>query len=331
MASPKELHGKGAFDNEVLPHLYRVFKGSVQRVPPLISSLNSHAAFLLIMESQRKIQGWCGNNVSKADFATMKEVANEIFLRDFGDKSNPGFSIILEGSEVPEVLEKFLNILWTVPGVYFNRITVADRRALIHNNAVSVGHLVGAAGKKEKFDVCETAFAHPDSNGTVPRVTFPTIDVNAITYVNVGDQWDLWFARGVPEAEREDAVAFVIELIEAQARLIAIDNPGAIDQAALKNYLSVVEQGDEGVLFRRLIKIFTDFEPAGKTLARTSKPNPLESLKAIAQESSLKKDASDIAAAPSAAQDKTSSKKGERPMSLVLDEPTIRQEDVAAE
>lgn len=250
------------------PHLYRIFKSTVQRVPPLIASLNSHATFLMLLEQSRRIVGWVGHNCGKNDITLMKELAQEIFLRDFGDKSLPSFPIITEGQEPAELLEKFLDALWSGPTAYHARLAMAERRTIIHNSPVSVGTLAMSKQGDDKFEILESAFAHPDANGAVPRVTFAHIEQASIVYVNIGDQWDLWFARGVQQQQRSDAAAFIRAFIETQA-INAAEDYNTLNHEALELYLVTVEQGDETVMFRRPIKIFTDFEPPGRSLPRT--------------------------------------------------------------
>eukprot|EP00981_Chlorochromonas_danica_P000410 scaffold96_cov167-Ochromonas_danica.AAC.17 len=161
-----------------------------------------------------------------------------------------------------------LGILWTSPATYNSRTAVTDRRAMIQNNAISLGILIHQNienvdnTKTETFEIRETTFAHPDANGVVPRVPFAPIQRQSIIYVMVGSQWDLWFARGVPNAKREEAVKFVTSVVEKQA-LSTVDNPNSIDYELLTRFINVVEQGEETALFRRAIKIFTDFEPPG--------------------------------------------------------------------
>lgn len=263
-----------AIGNEPEPSLYRVFKSTIQRVPPLHSSLNSHACYFIVVNSASKIAAWIGQNCSKTDSTLLNEVIQEIFLRDFGDKSKPVFPILVEGKENLAVLERFLDIIWAAPSAYTHRVNVAERRTLMHNTPVSIGLLAVSKKADEKFVLQETSFAHPDANGAVPRVTFPNVEQDSIVFMSVGDQWDLWFARGVTAEQRKEAMTFVQTIIENQVTNAAED-PNTINRNALKYYISTIEQGDETVVFRRPIKIFTDFEPAGRTLPRTTQRTPV--------------------------------------------------------
>lgn len=257
------------FDEDTNPQLYRIYKSTVQRVIPRGSSLNSHAVYLIVLYQCKKILAWLGLNANKSDIALLKEIVNDIFPRDFGDNTQPNFPIIIEGQENTELLNTMLGLLWTSSATYNSRTAVTDRRAMIQNNAISLGILVhqnvensDTNTKIETFEIRETTFAHPDANGVVPRVPFAPIQRQSIIYVMVGNQWDLWFARGVSNAKREEAVKFVTLVVEKQA-LSAVDNPNSIDYELLTRFVNVVEQGEETALFRRAIKIFTDFEPPG--------------------------------------------------------------------
>lgn len=91
--------------------------------------------------------------------------------------------------------------------------------------------------------------------------------MKTIAYVNVGEQWDIWISRGINEEEERNVMIFLENAISSQIAL----GSTAFKKEVLSQYIQVARQGEERFLFRRPLKIFTDFEPPGKT---APKPEP---------------------------------------------------------
>jgi hypothetical protein len=119
------------------------------------------------------------------------------------------------------------------------------------------------------FELKETAFAHPDTDGTVTRVPFPPLEKTTVVYMNVGDQWDLWFSKDLSPETTFRALKSIQNLIEAQiSRSSALNN----NSNKVQQYLFITQQGQERQCFRRCLKIFTDFQPFvdAQTIINTS-------------------------------------------------------------
>ena len=249
--------------------MYRVYKGTVQRVPLSIKSLNSHAIFLVILPDERQVIGWVGTDCDSADSELARQVGNTVMMKDFLMKEQPELPLIYENNEPNKLLEIMLDLLWSSPTSYFSKLNAADRKHKLTNNSVSVGLIEKITwGEDGGYDFQETAFAHPDNLGTVPRVTFVPIEINTVAYVNTGDQWDIWIARGVETEDEQNIISFVESSVIDQLAL----GSSAFKKDILSQYIKIVRQGEEHTLFRRPLKIFTDFEPPGRTAPR---PEPL--------------------------------------------------------
>jgi hypothetical protein len=250
----------------VVPLFYRVYRSTVQRVAVSIRNLNSNAAFLVVLEDEKKITLWVGMQCDEEDSELAYKIAETIMKRDFRESEEEPIPSIVEGEETNEVLEPFLDLLWSSINLYYSKATAAERKKALVNSSVSVGLIEPMGRTADVFDFQETAFAHPDSNGLVPRVTFVPIEMKTIAYVNVGDHWDIWCARAVPDNEIERVMVFVRNTVATQLNLI--DNAATRQTNVLGQYVHLVRQGEESTLFRRPLKIFTDYEPPGKCAPR---------------------------------------------------------------
>ena len=70
-----------------------------------------------------------------------------------------------------------MDILCGSSNTYFSKFSSVDRNKEIVNSSVSVGLLERLELIPGSYDFQETAFAHPDSEGKVPRVPFAPIEI----------------------------------------------------------------------------------------------------------------------------------------------------------
>lgn len=243
--------------------LYRIYKATVQRVPLEIKSLNSAAAFLILLDTEKQVILWIGCDCESTDSELAKELAKGVISKDYHERDNE-IPLIMEEAEPPQLLNAMLEIFWSNSNTYLSKSVAHQRKEKISNNSVSVGIIKKMSAFSTEYDFQETAFAHPDSTGMVPRVAFAPLEKNTTAYVNTGDQWDVWFARGVLATEQGD----VLKVLESAIASNIAPGTVAFQKEILAQYIQVIYQGDERFLFRRPLKIFTDFEPPGKTLPR---------------------------------------------------------------
>lgn len=253
-----------------IPSVYRVLHATVQRVAVSIKNLSSNGAFIVAVEEDKQIIVWIGSNCSSEDAELANTIAETIVKRDFRENGEEQIPTIVEGEESTDILEQLLDLFWTTSSIYFSKANAKDRKRDLINSSVSVG-LVEEGSAPGTFEFQETAFAHPDPQGVVPRVTFVPIEMKTIAYVNVGDHWDVWCSRAVPEEEVEKVMAFVRSTVASHLALA--DGAVTRQNNILAQYVKLVRQGEESTLFRRPMKIFTDYEPPGKCAPRTD-PSP---------------------------------------------------------
>ena len=266
----------------IVPLIYRIYCATTQRVTASVRNLNSHAAFIIIIEEEKQVIIWIGSMCSEDDSDLANNIAETIVKRDFKDMDENSISIVQEGEETADILEPMLDLFFTTVNQYYSKISAAERRKKIINSSVSVGLIEPIPHSIDTFDFLETAFAHPNSKGTVPRVTFAPIEMDTIAYINIGDYWDIWYARGVPSYEIEKVMIFVRNNVATQLNLI--DNESTKRINILGQYVHLYRQGEETTLFRRPLKIFTDFEPPGKTAPR---PDPAPKMKKIIDQKAM--------------------------------------------
>lgn len=253
------------------PLLFRVYCGSLQRQISSIRSLNSHAAFVVVLDEDALAAVWVGSMCSESDRDLALHVAGEIMLQDFGEDSKNDIPTLYEAEAIDELLDALLDLLGSDSNTYSSKALIAERREDIENATVSAGALIPSSQTIGDFEQNEKSFAHPDVEGSVPRVEFIYIERDSLAYVVVGNQYDLWIARGVPEDQQQFAVAFMERLID---RDVFEDAPATTNKTRFLPHLQVVYQGEERYAFRRLFKIFTEFEPVGRTAPKVEIPLP---------------------------------------------------------
>jgi hypothetical protein len=194
-------------------------------------------------------------------------------IRDYGHTNTKSVPFVYENDDSSNpLLEAFLDVLEIDSSLYFNKLTAQERRKGVENSSVSIGTVVPPKNLTDLslFELKETSFAHPDMNGTVPRIPFPHLERNlTIVYLNNGDQWDLWFSKGLSENVIDLTIKFIENMIDTQLSHLSnssttIDNGSSSlkqKKDLILQYLSITYQGDERTCFRRPLKIFTDFEP----------------------------------------------------------------------
>lgn len=253
------------------PLLFRVYCGSLQRQISSIRSLNSHAAYVVVLDDDALAAVWVGSMCSEGDRDLALHIAGEIMLQDFGEDSKNDIPTLYEAEAIDELLDALLDLLGSDSNTYSSKALIAERREDIENATVSVGALIPSSQTVGDFEQNEKSFAHPDVEGSVPRVEFIYIERDSLAYIVVGNQYDLWIARGVPEDQQQYAVAFMERLID---RDVFEDAPATTNKTRFLPHLQVVYQGEERYAFRRLFKIFTEFEPIGRTAPKVEIPLP---------------------------------------------------------
>ncbi len=269
------------------PTLYRIYKATVQRQVPTYRSLSSNAAFLILIDSETQVLGWVGSQCSEEDSQLLQELGIDVMTRDYGHPHTKSIPIVYEQDDANPLLEALLDIFEIDASVYSNKLTATERRKNIENSSVSIGIIIPPKNWKDLhlFELKETSYAHPDLNGMVPRIPFPHLEKSTIVYMNIGDQWDLWFSKNVNQSLVDLSIKFIENLIETQlARTlgvslgdvnatgnITINSPPNANgdpnhtlsslKTLVLQYLQITNQGDERQCFRRPLKIFTDFEP----------------------------------------------------------------------
>jgi hypothetical protein len=254
----------------VKPVIYRVYQSTVQRVAVSVKNLNSNASFVIVVEADHVVILWVGSDCAQEDAELAEKICETVVTRDFRmDENEDAITTIIEGQEDLDQLDNMLDLLWTTSNIYFSKNTAKDRKKPLVNSAVSVGLIEPVAWADDVYDYQETAFAYPDAKGVVPRVTFPPIEMKTIAYVNVGEHWDVWCSRAVSDEEVEKVMVFVRSTVATHLNLS--DNAATKQFCILSQFVHLVRQGDEDTLFRRPLKIFTDYEPPGKCAPR---PDP---------------------------------------------------------
>lgn len=258
--------------------IYRMYKNSVQRVLLSSDSLNSNAAFLIIVHDEKKVFSWIGSNCDTLDIDNVNDLGVTVLKRDFFQNDIVTIDMIREGEEKKHLLEIMLDLFWSNSSSYFSKVSIKSRKEPITNNPVSVGIIESSTLLTDTYDFNETNFTHPDVNGKISRLSFVPIEINTIAYVNIGDHWDLWIARGVKKEDEMKVTEYLKNKIILNLQLND-NNLIEYKDILLSQYIDIIYQGEEHVLFRRALKIFTNYEPKNKTLSRSINNNERKNYK----------------------------------------------------
>ena len=264
--------------------MYRMYKGTVQRVLLSLDALNSSAGYLVVVRRDKRAFCWIGSQCEMDDCEAIKEMGWKVIARDFkneellyDDDTPKAIKVITEGEEElsssdskPE-FQMLLDLLWTSTTFYYSRLQVNNRQKALHNSPISVGYISLSSSKSnimgsgsnilrgiidnDPYRFVETTFAHPDTTGSVHRITFVPIEADTIAYVNVGDIWEVWIAEYVSPDEEDKAIKFISDKV---ASLIQLPF-NATRTEILKQYIQVIHQGSESYMFKHSFKKFTSF------------------------------------------------------------------------
>ena len=249
------------------PFMYRVYCGTVQRVPQHYSSLCSSAAFILVIDSDREVVGWFGTDCKLVDRKLASELGLEVLRHDLRRADAHHFPFTSEADEKLRLLRYILPKLWCDETTYKSKAVQSQRSKPCVNAPVSVGLLDKFVDGS--FALREVSFAAVNENGAVPRLNFVPIEMNTIAVVKYAEQWDIWISRGCSAYDEDLARSYITRL--AASRAAAQSNGSSEVTASALDVLKagntnirIVKQGCERVLFRCHMKVLTDYEPPGK-------------------------------------------------------------------
>lgn len=237
--------------------MYRIFKRTLQPVECKSTSLSSWAAFVLVCDADREAVGWFGDACSTEDRFMAAELGLQVMRLDLRRYGVTTFPFATEGNENLKALRYMLSKLWSDENTYRSKQICNLRKRAIANVPVSLG--IVEKNVDGSLSVRDVALASPDVDGEVPRLAFVSIEIDTIAVLNHGIQWDLWVSRGARAADEANAKAFVSRLAVSRA-----PSSTSFDSIISNQYLRVVKQGCERILFRQHFKFITDFEPEGK-------------------------------------------------------------------
>jgi hypothetical protein len=264
--------------------MYRMYKGTVQRVLLSLDALNSSAGYLVVVKRDKRAFCWIGSKCETDDKEAIKEIGWKVIARDFktnellyDDGTPKAIKVITEGEEERSTSDSklefvmLLDLLWTNTTFYFSRLQVNNRLKALHNSPISVGYIglsssrsnimgsgssiLRSIGANDPYRFVETTFAHPDATGSVHRITFVPIEADTIAYVNVGDIWEVWIADLVSPDEEDKAIKFISDKVASLLQLPF----NATRTEILKQYIQVIHPGDESYMFKHYFKKFTSF------------------------------------------------------------------------
>lgn len=250
------------------PFMYRVYQLTVQRVPCTLQALNSHGSYVLVCDSETDVVVWIGARCEEGDSTFALTLGLDVVRRDMGFHEETEITVVIETKEKADSLGFFLGKLNSDEGQYRRKIARAARLDPLTNSPVLTGVLL-REGYNFQFTKSGTTNVN-ESDGRVARVQFPEVEQNTVAVINVGNEWDLWVARGASSSDERDAKVWVQQQIASNMK----DSGETVDADGVKSHMHLVRQGCERVLFRAMFKIFTDYEPMGKTVPYVAQNAP---------------------------------------------------------
>lgn len=239
------------------PLVYRVLRKAVQRVPPTVQSLNSHAAYLILREKKRQLLLWVGVYCEEDNEEFADTVVKDVVENHFSCPIDAAKVVIVTETQEPtHVLDIICDLLWTNRQHYSEMMQSRLRQSKQNNSSISVGFIekIFTDDGREMWSFEETCFGHPDEDGTVPKIPFVPTEPTTIAFVNTGDVWEIWYGREVSAEDRNATKSFVEAAITAELNLDGND----FREEILAQLVHVVEQHQESVLFRYAFKMFPD-------------------------------------------------------------------------
>jgi hypothetical protein len=231
------------------PCMYRVYLTTVQRISLDLPQLNSAAAYLLICDDENTVVLWVGQTCTDKDIKFAKEIGLEVLRRDLRNYELTGIDLVIwEGKEGNDskLLDYFLDKFDCDASTYRGKKVLAERKKPIKNQPISI--CVMEKLPDFEFELVEVGYAAHDDHGKIDRIPFAPVESNSIVVLNVGDQWDIWIARGNTIAEESSAKRKITSLVMTQLEC---------DRSVANTKIRFSYQGCERVMFRRHFKVLT--------------------------------------------------------------------------
>jgi hypothetical protein len=250
---------------EEAPFMYCVYADTAQRCPLTFKSLNTNASYIVVSDKEKLVFVWEGSNALEADRQLALELALEVMKRDLNvhDATPEDVIHIVEGQEKHILLLEMLRVMSFREADYRSKIARVERSKNLEPNSDIVVGTIERRGDGE-FEIMTTGHMSPDEEGRVARINFPPIlTASSIIVVQVGEHWDIWISRGAEKDSdlEKDVKAYVTRLIMQRA----VNDPD-MNAFFAQEYIRIVRQGCERILFRRHFKIFSDFEPPDRSI-----------------------------------------------------------------
>ena len=180
-------------DSDDVPVLARVYKTTVQRISCHLKHFNSHASFILICDSIRKIYVWVGRASSHEDTVLAESVAFDVLQDDY---QNLGEIVtIKEGMENHQNLCGLLDRLFMKIEDYLELFSL--RGAIIENVPITLSVVERRRSDRNDDDFVLKPISHSAVGraGNVPPLPFlAVVDRKTIAILTTGNQYDIWYA-----------------------------------------------------------------------------------------------------------------------------------------
>lgn len=179
-------------DSDDAPVLARVYKSSVQRISCYLKHFNSHASFILICDSTRKIYVWVGRASSHDDAVLAESVAFDILQDDY---QNLGEIVtIKEGMESHQYLCQLLDQLFMKIEDYLELSSL--RGTVVENVPITLSVVERRRSDRNDDDFLLKPISHSavGRSGHVPSLPFlAVVDRKTIAVLCTGNQYDIWY------------------------------------------------------------------------------------------------------------------------------------------
>jgi len=217
-------------DTTSLSTTYRIYKTTIQRFPSLITTLNSHACYIIDNDKKNKIYLWIGKLCNDNDKQMSILIYNEMIKEPRYNKHNSSSSsssnggigigssssngdnkdsmkyIIYDDIISPDLIG-LLSLLCGNEEEY-NKHYNARLQPYIILNSYKTLYCIDNNNNNNILRKIDSV--SPNSNGHVPKLVFPLVSSSSIIVLLVGNQYDIWIGDNITKHDEDAAIELLI-------------------------------------------------------------------------------------------------------------------------
>ena len=201
-------------DTTSLSTTYRIYKTTIQRFPSLITTLNSHACYIIDSDKKNKRYLWigklCNDNDKQMSISIYNEMNKEpLYKHNNNDNKEKMTYIIYDDINSPDLIG-LLSLLCGNEEEYNKHYNARLQPYIILNSYKTLYYIDSSNNNNNNIILRKMDSVSPNSSGHVPKLVFPLVSSSSIIVLLVGNQYDIWIGSNISKHDEDAAIELLI-------------------------------------------------------------------------------------------------------------------------